>query len=198
MMVAMRYQVVQPPLDEATRTALTELYGATFGGEVASKVAHLEQAIGSRCWLAWDGPLLVGVKWGTERRPGEFHSNLGMVRPSHRRRGIARTLMRQQHAWARQQGYPRVTTNTYPHFLPMLLLDLDEGFEVVGLQGTESGLKLLLERFLGAEGVGSPDEAYVGGEVRGRIALAAALRAGHRVVGMRWDEGVVLQVEEDR
>ncbi len=58
--------------------------------------------------------------------------------------------MRRQHAWAAGAGYDRITTNTFNRFLPMLLLNLSEGFDVIGtsVQGSHPGPKLHLSKKL--------------------------------------------------
>ena len=185
---------VVPPLSPALREALVPLYLDVFQGD-PDELAHLERQPGSRLWLAWDGPDVVGFKWATVRRPGELYSNLGLVAPTHRRRGIARQLLREQHAWAAANGFRSVSTNTYQHYLPMLLLNLEEGCELVGVHANRRGLKLLLVRDLSTGGPLLPGKPAR--EARDRHTLAASLRAGHTIVGLRWDGAPVVLLEED-
>jgi len=183
------------PLSPSDRAAIAGLYVAAFApSDLASDLAWLENAPRSHLLAAHDGDTLVGFKWANQRRPHELHSNLGVVAPSHRRRGIARALLRAQHAWAAEQGFARVTTNTYGHFGPMLVLNLAEGFELVGLRRTPRGLKLLLERDLSQpveplHPLPTPQVRRL--VVQGRDALAAALTVGFEVTGMN-DDGFVL------
>lgn len=92
---------------------------------------------------------LVGFKLGLARDAETFHSTLGAVRPDARGQGVARALMRAQHAWAAAAGYRRVTTSTRNRFPAMLHLDLAEGFEIVGTtEAPEGGVKILLAKAL--------------------------------------------------
>jgi ribosomal protein S18 acetylase RimI-like enzyme len=141
------------PVPPGLRTELVALYTTAFDGDARATIAHLEQQPGSELLVARVEGRLAGFKWSTHRRPGEVHSNLGVVGPTFRRRGIARALLREQHRRAREAGFAKVTTNTYGHFLPMLLLNLSEGLQVRGVRATDRGLKLLMERDLAA---GSP------------------------------------------
>ncbi|MEZ4317931.1 MAG: GNAT family N-acetyltransferase [Myxococcota bacterium] len=195
------------------RDAVVGLYREVFGGPVEANVEHLEEGRASTCWLAFDGDLLVGLKWATQRKRGELHSNLGLVRESHRRQGIARALMHAQHTWAREQGYRKVTSTTFRANAPMLLLDLEVGFELVGVQwfegsgaGAPSDLKLLLERDLRAEPAPLAHDPTVNEavqtaptlEVVGRDALATAVRAGFRVDGLHVRHGIPTVVVSSR
>ena len=197
---------LDPPLSEPLRSDLVALFSEVFGGDperLSRDVAHLERDRGSVCWIVREGDLLLGFKWATVRRPGALHSNLGLVRPSHRRQGLARALMRAQHAWAEAQGFAAVTSNTYGRFRPMLLLNLEEGFDLTGVQHAERGLKLLLERRLGPiEPLRDvPIEAPAPGrslEVQGRHALAAAVKRGWSVDGVRrGTDGLLIRLVSD-
>lgn len=133
------------PLEPSLRAAFATVYADGFGSWSEDYVAHLEASLGSECLLAWDGDQLIGFKWSTARRPGEIHSNLGCVRRSHRGRGVARALTRRQHERIRAAGFDKVTTSTFHDNLPMLLLNVSMGFEVVGLSSSSKGPKLKLE-----------------------------------------------------
>ena len=84
--------------------------------------------------LAVDGDEVCGYKVGFEHSPEIFHSFIGGVRPAWRRRGIARALMAEQHHLLRKLGYTRVRTHTTNASRNMLLLDIESGFDVVGVQ----------------------------------------------------------------
>ena len=109
--------------------------------------------------LATDGERAVGFKLSYRRGQDECYSWLGGVHPDYRRRGIARALMRQQHAWAHGAGYQSVTTEPENRYRSMLILDLQEGFEIVGTYFHDSGqLRILLRKAL-ASGVNDVDLA---------------------------------------
>lgn len=91
----------------------------------------------------------VGFKLGYEHDREEFYSWLGGVLPDYRNLGIARDLMLSQHEWCKQQGYKKVQTKTQNRFKEMLLLNLQNGFEVVGTHPADKhGLKIVLEKIL--------------------------------------------------
>jgi GNAT superfamily N-acetyltransferase len=69
---------------------------------------------------AFENGELVGFKFGYEREAGSFHSWLGGVRRSQRRRGVMRALTEKQESWARSHGYPRLTVNTYREKFPAM------------------------------------------------------------------------------
>jgi len=92
---------------------------------------------------------VVGYKFGYEDRPGRFYSWIGAVSPEHRRQGVARLLMERQHEWARRRGYARVRTYTTNSHRPMLLLNIVEGFDVIGTLIHHSGSgRIVLEKKL--------------------------------------------------
>ena len=81
-------------------------------------------------WVT-DGDDVVGFKAGYELRPGLFYSWLGGVSPSHRRQGIAKRLMAEQHQYARSIGCKEIrtiSTNDHKH---MMILNLAVGFDII-------------------------------------------------------------------
>ncbi|ULH15606.1 GNAT family N-acetyltransferase [Deinococcus sp. KNUC1210] len=102
---------------------------------------------------AWIGTDLRGFKMGYRRSEKHFYSWLGGVLPEARGHGIARRLMDAQHAWATEQGYTTVSTETFNRYRPMLLLNIQSGFDVVGTLTTLGGeAKIVLRKVLGSSG----------------------------------------------
>lgn len=101
-----------------------------------------------QAWLALADGNVVGCKLGYERKPGHYYSWLGGVHPDFRGQGIAAELMRQQHAWCREQGYHAVRTHTYNRWRAMLLLNLRHGFDIIGTMQGAHGLTIVLEKQL--------------------------------------------------
>ena len=62
---------------------------------------------------------------------------------------MATELLRRQHAWCQQAGYGRVRTHTYNKWRGMLLLNLRQGFDVIGTVQAARELLLVLEKRLG-------------------------------------------------
>lgn len=58
----------------------------------------------------------------------------GGVHPDHRRQGIGRALLREQHRLAKDRGYSCIRTGTALPLKPMMILNLQEGFEITGLE----------------------------------------------------------------
>lgn len=92
---------------------------------------------------------LVGFKIGYERYRGIFFSWLGGVIENSRRKGIARELLRQQHHLCLERGYSEIQTEASGDGKAMLLLNIQEGFEVYGTYlGADGGLRVQLRKFL--------------------------------------------------
>lgn len=97
--------------------------------------------------LAFDKEKVVGYKIGYEERKERFYSWLGGVYPEYRGKGIATRLLRMQHEWCKEQGYAVVRTQTKNRWREMLLLNIREGFDVVGTYTDDRGEpKIILEK----------------------------------------------------
>ncbi|WP_022824024.1 GNAT family N-acetyltransferase [Hymenobacter norwichensis] len=139
-----------PALGPLRQTVLALLSAAleSTTEELEADITYQQQRGTLQIWLALAGEQVVGCKVGYERKPGHYYSWLGGVHDDFRARGIAQRLMQQQHAWCRQQGYHCIRTQTYNRWRAMLLLNLRQGFDVVGtVQGTH-GLAIVLEKQL--------------------------------------------------
>jgi GNAT superfamily N-acetyltransferase len=89
----------------------------------------------------------VGFKIGYARNPDEFYSWLGGVLPEFRGLGIASDLMATQHEWCQKQGYSKISTKTQNRFKPMLILNIKNGFEIIGTEPSDKdGMKILMEK----------------------------------------------------
>jgi GNAT superfamily N-acetyltransferase len=89
----------------------------------------------------------VGFKIGYERDQNEFYSWLGGVLPEYRGLGVAGDLMNAQHEWCRKQGYSKIGTKTQNRFKAMLMLNIKNGFEIIGTDPTDKdGMKILMEK----------------------------------------------------
>ena len=123
------------------------LYGRVFGEPAEELLDSAAEKVGLALWLArGDDGQPVGFKLGYRRSPREFYSWLGGVDPGARGAGIARALMRAQHAWLTEQGYSWVRTETMNRYRPMLLLNIQEGFDVMGTHTDEAGLTRIMLR----------------------------------------------------
>ena len=80
----------------------------------------------------------LGFRFGhAEKEQSEFkvfYDQNGGVHPEHRRQGIARSLLREQHRIAKSRGYSHIRTGVAIPMKPMIILNLQEGFEITELR----------------------------------------------------------------
>lgn len=99
--------------------------------------------------IALDIEKVVGFKIGYELDENKFYSWLGGVDPNYRKRGIALTLMEQQHEYLKGKGYQIVQTKTMNKWRGMLILNIKNGFDVIETYTDEKGVhKIVLEKVL--------------------------------------------------
>lgn len=91
---------------------------------------------------------VVGYKIGYQERTARFYSWLGGVHPEFRNRGIGNELMRRQHDWCEMHGYRVIRTHTRNTWRNMLILNLRNGFDIVGTRTEQSDTTILLEKSL--------------------------------------------------
>lgn len=91
---------------------------------------------------------VVGYKIGYQERRTRFYSWLGGVHPEFRGRGIASELMRRQHDWCQSYGYSLIRTQTRNTWRNMLILNLRNGFDIVGTFTEQGETTILLEKRL--------------------------------------------------
>ena len=93
---------------------------------------------------------LVGFKAGYELDETKYYSWMGAVSAKHRKLGVALTLMHEQHAWAKTQGYELVLSKSDNRHKAMMVLNLKAGFDIVGTEKTSLSpvVKILFEKKL--------------------------------------------------
>lgn len=98
---------------------------------------------------AFDVSKLVGFKLGYQHDDETFYSWLGAVDPTYRGLGVASALMKDQHDWCQKQGFIKIQTKTKNNWRDMIILNLRNGFNIVGSYTDEKGEpKLILEKIL--------------------------------------------------
>ena len=99
--------------------------------------------------IAFHGARPVGFKAGYALDATVFYSWLGGVLPEYRRQGIARQLLDYQHDWCRRSGFTCIRTKTLNQWKGMLLLNLQNGFDITHTYKDSAGrLKIVLEKEL--------------------------------------------------
>jgi GNAT superfamily N-acetyltransferase len=81
----------------------------------------------------------VGFKMGYAYDRSTFYSWLGGVLPEHQRLGIASDLIEDQHSWCVKQNYLRVQTKSRNQYRGMFILNLRNGFDVIGTEKSSDG-----------------------------------------------------------
>ena len=118
-----------PPLLHAVVDINQRIFGFNESAETLGPffASHQDMVL---C-LAWDKEILVGFKIGFLIEPAVLESWRGGVLPRYRRCGIAGEMMRNQHAWCRENGVGRIQTVTNADNEAMLALNRRSGFEEV-------------------------------------------------------------------
>ncbi len=138
------------PPDETLRNEVFELYRLIFNSEpneeAQERLMHQRDLL---LLVAYDDAQAVAFKVGYRQDPDTFYSWLGGVTAHYRRQGIALELMRHQHQWAKAQGYRFLQTKTLNRWREMLVLNLRNGFAIIGTYiGKDGRLRIILEKEL--------------------------------------------------
>jgi ribosomal protein S18 acetylase RimI-like enzyme len=88
----------------------------------------------------------IGFKLGYEKDSTKFYSWLGGVSPKYRGLGVAKSLMQAQHLWCQKQGYKSIQTQSLNKFKEMLILNLKNGFQIIGTHYSKQDLKIVFEK----------------------------------------------------
>lgn len=149
-MQPIRFQVIEGiPVDTEILNGIVDVNVAIFKSSTAAGLLEqLSKRYALLIVVAVDGTKVTGYKIGYEQNQSQFHSWLGGVHPEYRKQGIASEMMRLQHNWCKEHGYTSIRTHTKNKWRDMLILNIRNGFDVVGTV-TEDGLpKIILEKTL--------------------------------------------------
>lgn len=94
------------------------------------------------------GDHLVGFKMGYARSERLFYSWLGGVHPDFRRQGIARELQKQFEGICRKKKYQRIETRSENRFREMMIFNLQNGFEIIGIVQKKDASRIIFEKRL--------------------------------------------------
>ena len=127
------YRTIGESVDDATVKEIGRLYFLCFSREPEPDFGdRLREKPGLLLNLASAAGQVVGYKVGYRRYGDVFYSWLGGVAPAYRRRGIARQLLKEQHQWCKDTGYRWIVAENRNDLRRMLLLNIQEGFNVIG------------------------------------------------------------------
>lgn len=146
---------IKETVSQQESDSLVELFTEAFGAPPSDEFnARLNEKLGLSILLAWEEGKIVGFKIGYQRFRGVFFSWLGAVAKEYRREGIARALLREQHRLCVSRGLLEIQTETSVKNAGMLILNLQEGFEVYGVHlGHQDELTVQLRSQLCVPGI---------------------------------------------
>lgn len=99
--------------------------------------------------LALENEEVIGYKIGYELGQDVFYSWLGGVDENYRNKGVASKLMNKQHQYLKERGYKMIQTKTKNKWRSMLVLNIKNGFDVIGTYTDREGEpKIILEKKL--------------------------------------------------
>lgn len=134
-------------ISEEEVSSLIPLFTEAFGEPPSDNFyERLNEKNGLSILLAKEGDSLVGFKIGYTRFQGIYFSWLGAVASSHRRKGIARALLKEQHRLCTERGFTEIQTEASSTNRDMLILNLQEGFDVFGVHMGHKGLTVQLRK----------------------------------------------------
>lgn len=138
------------PPDESLQAEIFELYRTVFHSEPNQEaLERLSKNEDLLILVAYDEDTPVAFKIGYRQDPDTFYSWLGGVLNEYRRQSLATQLMQRQHDWARARGYRFIQTKTLNRWREMLILNLRNGFDIMGTYvGKDGRLRLILEKQL--------------------------------------------------
>lgn len=120
-----------PALDDTARL-MVACFGEGAGqSDFAARVSEKRKPL---LILAYKGEEAVGFKLGYERSRGVFMSWLGGTHSDYRRKGLAKAMLQRQHSWCKDKGYHTIVTESTNDYKGMLVLNIKEGFQIVGTQ----------------------------------------------------------------
>lgn len=141
------YQIIENMPDSIIISEILLLHEKIFQSK--SLLEDIEKKHSLLFVLAMIGKQVVGYKIGYELNTKKFYSWLGGVDENYRNYGIATKLMAIQHRYLVQKGYKVVQTKTKNKWRGMLILNIKNGFDIIGTYTDVYGEpKIILEKNL--------------------------------------------------
>ncbi len=146
------YRLDLPPFSTRVIDELQALNAELFDSVAPQYVSwHMSNMPDVSAFLALSADKIVGFKVGYAMSQRKYYSWLGGVDAAFRRRGIASTLMDQQHRWIATRGYTVVETSANQENVAMAQVNLQHGFQVCGMRVEATRTQVLYSKALGAE-----------------------------------------------
>ena len=138
------------PITHEQASRLTSVFTDAFDAPPSDTfLERLNEKADLSVLIAEEDGELVGFKIGYTRFKGIFFSWLGAVAVDRRRSGIGRALLRHQHELCTERSYEEIQTESAGSNQSMLILNLQEGFEVSGVHlGHNDALTVQLRKRL--------------------------------------------------
>ena len=142
-----KHAAIDPAHMQLLEALQAQIFQENFPGRLTEEAQNKNNLLSL---VAFDGEKPVACKVGYELHPGVFYSWLGGVIPDYRRQGLARKLMQEQHRLLKEMDYKVVRTNGRNHLNQMIILNLQEGFQIIGtsFKSDEKRLSIQMEKAL--------------------------------------------------
>lgn len=125
---------------------ISNLLQKVFGSFRSEKISQKSNLL---LITAWIENQMVGFKLGYARSPEIFYSWLGAVDPLFEDLGIGTELLKKQHQWCQENKFKIIETKTMNCWRGMIILNLNNGFEITGTEKNSQGeLKILMQKKL--------------------------------------------------
>lgn len=129
----MNFSEIRGPVSQEQIEPLYDLFTQAFDTPPSESFQQrLNEKNDLSILLVHENAQLIGFKIGYRKSLGVFFSWLGAVDKNHRRRGIARSLLHHQHQLCAERRYKEIQTEADGSNRAMIILNLQEGFEVYG------------------------------------------------------------------
>jgi predicted GNAT family acetyltransferase len=136
------------PPDNKILEGIIKLHNSIFG-EADNLVNQMESKPHLLIDISLDGENVIAYKIGYALDNDKFYSWLGGVDANYRKYGVASKLMEKQHQYLKRNGYKVVQTKTMNKWRSMLILNIKNGFDVIGTYNDDKGeIKIILEKKL--------------------------------------------------
>ncbi len=146
--------IIQPPFAEKFLAEFQKTTKTIFGDEAETEWLdslkwRLENMPDVTVVTINDADGIIAFKAGYSTAHNRYYSWLGGVNPKHRRQGIARKLMEQQHDWiSRQSRFSLVETHVEQDNIAMIQLNQQLGMEFSGFYMKDAKPYLIMQKSL--------------------------------------------------